>query len=152
MPAGFRVDELRGDPYALAGAPDRAFEYGAHAELAADGADVHRASLIGEARVACDHRQARDFRQIGDDVFADAVGEVLLFRVARHVGERQDGDRRSVAVRPWSGGIGSGGGGGRRARVPFPDADRPVDILDANLAAILEANVDPIADAFVDDR
>jgi hypothetical protein len=27
-----------------------------------------------------------------------------------------------------------------------------VDILDANLAAILEANVDPIADAFVDDR
>ena len=36
--------------------------------------------------------------------------------------------------------------------MPFPDPDRPVDILDANLAAILEANVDPIADAFVDDR
>ena len=36
--------------------------------------------------------------------------------------------------------------------VPFPDPDRPVDILDADLAAVLKANVDPIADALVDDR
>ena len=36
--------------------------------------------------------------------------------------------------------------------MPLPDADRPVDILDPDLAAILKANVDPIADAFVDDR
>ncbi len=35
--------------------------------------------------------------------------------------------------------------------MPFPDADRPVDILDADVAGILEPNVDPIADAFVDD-
>ena len=36
--------------------------------------------------------------------------------------------------------------------MPFPDADRPVDVLDADFAAILETNVDPVADAFVDDR
>ena len=36
--------------------------------------------------------------------------------------------------------------------MPFPDPDWPVDILDADIAAILEANVNPIADAFVDDR
>jgi hypothetical protein len=36
--------------------------------------------------------------------------------------------------------------------VPYPDPDRPVNILDADVAAILEANVDAIADAFVDDR
>ena len=36
--------------------------------------------------------------------------------------------------------------------MPLPDSDRPVDILDTDVAAVLEANVDPIADALVDDR
>ena len=36
--------------------------------------------------------------------------------------------------------------------MPAPDADRPVDILDRDIAAILEADVDAIADALVDDR
>ena len=36
--------------------------------------------------------------------------------------------------------------------MPLPDSDRPVDVLDTDFAAVLEANVDPIADAFVDDR
>ena len=40
---------------------------------------------------------------------------------------------------------------GRRARMPFPDADRPVDILHRDLAGVLKANVDPVADAFIDD-
>ena len=66
----------------LAGAADRAFEHRAHAKIAADGANVDRAPLIAEARVACDHHQASDFRQIGDDVFADAIGEVFLFRIS----------------------------------------------------------------------
>jgi hypothetical protein len=36
--------------------------------------------------------------------------------------------------------------------MPAPDSKRPVDILDIDLTAVLEANVDPIADALVDDR
>ena len=36
--------------------------------------------------------------------------------------------------------------------MPFPDSDRPVDILDGNVAGVLETDVDSIADAFVDDR
>jgi hypothetical protein len=36
--------------------------------------------------------------------------------------------------------------------MPFPDSDRAIDILDTYVAAILETNVDPIADAFVNDR
>ena len=36
--------------------------------------------------------------------------------------------------------------------MPAPDADRPVDVLDRYLSAILEPDVDAIADAFVDDR
>ena len=37
------------------------------------------------------------------------------------------------------------------ARVPSPDADRPFDVLDLHLAAVLEAHVDTVADALVDD-
>jgi hypothetical protein len=36
--------------------------------------------------------------------------------------------------------------------MPLPNSDRPIDILDTYVAAILEPNVDPIADALVDDR
>jgi hypothetical protein len=36
--------------------------------------------------------------------------------------------------------------------MPLPDLDRAVDVLDTYGAAIPEANVDPIADAFVDYR
>ena len=36
--------------------------------------------------------------------------------------------------------------------MPLPDSDRAIDVLDTYVTAILEANVDPIADALVDDR
>ena len=49
-------------------------------------------------------------------------------------------------------GVGPIGGEIRPARMPLPDSDRTIDILDTYVAAILETNVDPIADAFVDDR
>jgi hypothetical protein len=35
--------------------------------------------------------------------------------------------------------------------MPLPDSDRAVDILDTYIAAVRETNVDPIADALVDD-
>jgi len=41
---------------------------------------------------------------------------------------------------------------GRGARMPFPHSDRPVDVLDPDLAAIRKADVNAIADAFVHDR
>ena len=39
------------------------------------------------------------FRQRGDDVFADAVGEIFLLRLAAHVDERQHGDGGTVEQR-----------------------------------------------------
>ena len=36
--------------------------------------------------------------------------------------------------------------------MPLPDSDRTIDVLDAYVTAILEMNVDSIANAFVDDR
>jgi hypothetical protein len=35
--------------------------------------------------------------------------------------------------------------------MPAPDTDRSIDILDTYFAAILKTNVDPIADALMDD-
>ena len=75
------------------------------------------------------------------------VGEILLFRVARHVGERQNGDRLRLGPRLRIGSIGPIGGDVRPAGLPLPNSDRPVDILDTYVTAIPEANVDPIADA-----
>ena len=35
--------------------------------------------------------------------------------------------------------------------MPLPDPDRPIDVLDADFAAVAESNVDPVADALIDD-
>src|SRR5208282_99458 len=140
MPAACGVDELCSNAHSLAGTADRAFEHRTHGKLAADSADVDRASLVGEAGIARDDHQTADLRQIGDDVIADAIGEVLLFGIARHVGKRQNGDRRRLDVRLWITGVGPIGGGIRLAGMPLPDPDRTIDILDAYVAAILETN------------
>jgi hypothetical protein len=56
------VDELRGNPDAVAGAADGAFEHRPNAKIAADGPDIDQTSFVGEARVARDHQQAGDLR------------------------------------------------------------------------------------------
>ena len=83
--------------------------------LLADVAHAALGALEAERHVARDDGQRRDLAEVGDDVLGDAVGEVLLLRVAAHVGERQhaDGDlgpavrgrlsrrRASSARRAW---------------------------------------------------
>ena len=76
-----------------------ALQHEAHAELAADLLHLHRLALVGERRVAGDHEQARDLRQVGDHVLGDAVAEILLLGIAAHIGERQHGDRGLVRHR-----------------------------------------------------
>jgi hypothetical protein len=52
-------------------------------------------ALEGEGGIARDDEELRELRQCRDDVFRDAVGEILLLRVAAHVGEGQDGNRQA---------------------------------------------------------
>ena len=99
MGAGRRLDELRGDAHAVTRLAHASLEHIADAQIAPDLLDVDGLALVDEARVARDHEQPAPFRQCRDDVFADTVGEVLLFGIAAHVGERQDGDRRLVRQR-----------------------------------------------------
>jgi hypothetical protein len=44
------------------------------------------------------------------------------------------------------------GDGRLRVGMPPPDPNRPVDILDIDVATVLEPSIDPIADALVDNR
>src|SRR5690348_4794339 len=97
MLAADSVDELRVDPHTPARLPHAAFKNVGDPELLSEIADVHRLTLEGECGVAGDNAQRRDFRQIGRDVFADAVAEIFLLGIAAHVLKRQyaDSDARS---------------------------------------------------------
>src|SRR5215470_11098690 len=92
-------DELCVDAYSAPSLAHTAFEYISHSQLASDLLYVDSSAFVSEARIAGDHEQRVKARQFGDDLLDDAVGEILLLRVARHIGERQDRDRRFVRKR-----------------------------------------------------
>ena len=91
--AGRAVDQLRGDAHALAGLAHAALEHVADPELPRELPDVDVLALERERRVARGDRERGDLAEVGDDVFADAVAEILLLRLAAHVGEGQHADR-----------------------------------------------------------
>ena len=90
------VDQLGVDAHAIAGLAHASLQDRAHAEVLAHLRDVGRLALVGEGGVAGDDEQARNLGQIGDDVLGDAVGEILLLGIARHVVEGQHCDRGLV--------------------------------------------------------
>jgi hypothetical protein len=98
MVAGRSVDQLGGDPNAVAGLAHAAFQHVADAEFARDLADIDRAALEGECGVAGDHRQRRDVGQIGGYVLADPVAEIFLLGLAAHVGEGQYANRQLAGL------------------------------------------------------
>src|SRR5205085_11940367 len=66
--AGGSLDELAGDTHAVRRPAIAAFEHIAHAELAADLANVDSPVLESKARVTRDHEQPADTTQRSDDV------------------------------------------------------------------------------------
>ena len=58
-------------------------------------ADVHRLALVTKAGVACEHAQVACPRQLSQDVFGQAVAEIVLFRIAAQIDEGEDRDRRA---------------------------------------------------------
>src|SRR6185437_6914662 len=103
MRAGLGVDELGVEAHAVTGFAYAAFERVAHAELAADCLHVRRLALVGECGVARDHEGARYARQFGSEILGQAIDEIFLLGVARHVGERQHDDGktgRGLYIRP----------------------------------------------------
>jgi hypothetical protein len=93
---------LRVDPHAILVALDRAFEHVADAKLLADLFGVDRLALVGEGRVARDDEAVVQARQFGCQIFGDPVGEIVLRRTAREIGERQNDDGQ---MRGFSGAV-----------------------------------------------
>ena len=78
MLAAFGVDELDIDTHAAGVALDRPFEHIADPKLLADFPGVDILALEGEGGISGDHEGAAQARQVGGQVFGDAVGEVIL--------------------------------------------------------------------------
>jgi hypothetical protein len=76
----------------------RAFEHIADAELLADRLGVDAFAFIGEGGVAGDDKAVADAREVRGQVFSHSVGEIILGRIAREIGEGQD-DNREMARR-----------------------------------------------------
>jgi hypothetical protein len=144
--AGRGVDQLSCNPHPSAGTADTALENVTDAEFARDLGDIDSRALVSESRAARDHKEGAIVRQRRDDVLDDAVGEIFLLRVAAHVLERQDCNRRLFWQRQWRcrGQI-------QRHCWPFyggPDieyADRAGDVLDLLLAPVSKGEIELVA-------
>ena len=97
--AGSDIVQLRGDADMVAILAHGALDDIADAEFLADLLQVHRLALVDEGGVAGDHIEPAQLRQRGDDVLADAFGEIFLLGFAGDVGERQHGDRGTIERR-----------------------------------------------------
>jgi hypothetical protein len=95
MHVGLGVDQLGADADLIARPPDAAFQYIAHAELAADPLRINRLVSIGEGGIPRDHEHIRDPRQIGRQILGDAIREILLLRIVAQISERQHDNRQA---------------------------------------------------------
>jgi hypothetical protein len=84
--AALCVNELDTDAHSVTDALNAAFQDIANVQLAADLLQIDVLAFVGEGRVAPDHGEAAA-RQISREALGYAINEILLFRVAGHVGE-----------------------------------------------------------------
>ena len=88
-------DEFRRDPHRIAALANAADHHVPHAELFADFAGIHHSSLKRDGRVSRDDREPPVTGEETNDVFRQAIAEIVVLRIVRHVPERQHGDRQS---------------------------------------------------------
>ena len=99
LSAGDGVYQLGVDPHLAVALAHAALKEVSDAKFAPDAIQVYRLAFVSKARVLGDYEQSGNPGQIGDDVLGDAVAQILLFRIAADVLERQDGDGRLVGQR-----------------------------------------------------
>ena len=118
MTVGVGADQLRRDPYPTARLAHAALDDVAHAQLLADFLDVDGLSLVGEGRIAGDHREGAPAGEHRNDVLGDTVGEELLFRITAEIQEWQHRDRTAIVKAEWVAPTTAPKSGGRRAVSP----------------------------------
>ena len=85
-----RINQLCGDPDAFSHTANAAFDQELYIEFVGRLPDVDGHAKEAKAGVARGDGDRAPARQIRDDVLSDPVGEIILLRVGRHIGERQD--------------------------------------------------------------
>src|ERR1700757_1365309 len=92
----FGLNRLGTDPQLFAGLPDASFDDNIRTETLAHFPDVDAGAFEVEGRCPRNHVQPGDARKRVDDLFADPIAKVVLFRLRAHVYERQHGNRRTA--------------------------------------------------------
>src|SRR5215831_1566717 len=95
MTAASSINELRGDPEAIARSANAAFDHICNPKLLPHPPKINILAAILKRRIARDNEEVPKPRQLGDDVLGDTVAEILLVRVSAHIGERKDCNGRS---------------------------------------------------------
>jgi len=95
MCVGGGVNQLSVDADQVTGSPDTPFEHIADAQLTANLLRIDGFVPVRECGIARDHEHVFEPRQIGCQIFADPVCEILLVRVVAEVSKRQHDDRQT---------------------------------------------------------
>lgn len=80
----------------LADLANAAFDQVAHVKRARRVRKHDGLALVSEDRIAGDNIDAGKLGEIGDQVFGDAVGNIVLLRIAAEIGKWQDRDRGAL--------------------------------------------------------
>ena len=94
MAAGRPVGQLRGYANSASRLPHAAFQDISDLQPAGQLIDLDRPALEAEGRAPGDDEDGRHLREVGDDVLGDTVADVFLLRIAAHIREGEDDDRR----------------------------------------------------------
>src|SRR5262245_10813640 len=94
LKAGARIDQRGRQTQHLATAAHRAFQDRVHAKLFGDGVRIEIRALERERRRASGHLETWHAAELADELFRDAIAEELLRRIATHVDEWHDSERR----------------------------------------------------------
>src|SRR5215207_6768198 len=90
------IDKLYVDTHSSCGTSGTPFKQIPHAEIACYPARIDRFFLICKSRVAGDDEQSSHPREVGNEIFGQPIGKMLLLRVSAHIHEGKHGNRRLV--------------------------------------------------------
>ena len=93
MITGLGLDQLGCDADPISRSSHASFDHITYAKVTPHCLDIRRVALVVEGGVPRDHEQGIEPSKFSDDVFGDAISEVLLLWVARNVDEGQMLDR-----------------------------------------------------------
>jgi hypothetical protein len=96
------LKKLHGNPGTFAGLSQTPVHQIGDTQLAADLFGTRRLALVGESGAARDHRHVGKSAKRRDDIFGEPIGEIVLRRIAREIGERHDHNRGMACGDPWA--------------------------------------------------